>query len=345
METATADTSSTSQTSTEPVDAENQRTPGMGDTSGFKTTRPAAKPQGTAGQLNAKAAKPGDHVDASKPAGVKDDKAPEVKPEKRKFQFKTKVDGVESEEEYDEDSLVRELQMAKAANKRMQESARKAKDAEELQNAFKNGDEKRLRELGIDPDEWAARRLTERAKMLEVPAEQREMEQLRKEAEHYKNLHSQREQQEQLKAQEAEDQRAWEELQPQFIKELQTRELPADVATMQLIASVGLEFADAGIDLTPAQVVAEVEKRQGSRIERYMLKNFKENPDNVVKFLTKHGLIDAVRKSLDKQWSEKTGIKAPPKKEETDVPKGPIKHNPDSKPMSDAEWLRSVRGR
>jgi len=313
-------------------------TPGIGDRRGFKAL------PGNNGTLNAKATDTvkGNAAAPEKRLGVPTEKKPDAPAEKRKFSFTTKVDGKESVEEYDEDTLIRELQMAKAANKRMGEAAKQRKDAEALQKAFMDGDEAKLRELGLDPDEWAAKRLAERTRKMSMSPEQIEMERMRAENQQYRSQYERQQQDFESKAQEASDQRAWEELQPQFVEALKTRDLPADVATMQLIASVGLEFAEAGIDLSPAQVVAEVERRQGARIERYMVKTFKENPDHMVKFLTKHGLLDSVRGALDKAWQDKTGIKGA-KKTVEETPKGPIKHNPDAAPMSEAEWLKSVR--
>lgn len=57
------------------------------------------------------------------------DEVVETPPSKRKF--KLKVDGQEVEEEYDDESLVRELQLAKAAQKRMMEAAKERSEAEQ----------------------------------------------------------------------------------------------------------------------------------------------------------------------------------------------------------------------
>lgn len=81
-------------------------------------------------------------------------------PQKRKF--KLKVDGQEFEEEYGDEDLVKELQLAKASTKRLQDAAQQRNQLNQILELAKNDPMALLRHVGYDDEaaaNWAERYL------------------------------------------------------------------------------------------------------------------------------------------------------------------------------------------
>lgn len=116
-------------------------------------------------------------------------KAEKKKEEALKKKYKLKVDGQEFEEEIDfsnEDDIVKRLQLAKAAQKRMQETTQMKKALQEfLANATSNP-EYALEQLGIDPLHFAEERIRREIEEKKKSPEQKEFEKQQKELEDYK---------------------------------------------------------------------------------------------------------------------------------------------------------------
>jgi len=278
------------------------------------------------GELNKRAADVG-----------KTDAAPPPKPEPRKFKFKEKVYGEEQEVEYDEESLVRALQMGKGAQKRMQEAAEKEKRAEAMMQAFKSGDQEALKQYEVDLDALAERRLAERARRELVPQHELEAEELKAENARLKLERQHFEEQQKRASEEAQLEVQWKELQPQFEKAAEEFDLPRDHATMKLIAAVGDEFAAAGVDLSPKQIVAEVSRRQEARITRYVVAALKQGPEALDRFLAKSGLKDSYLEHLSKEDAKRRGL--PPQRREAAEPET---KDPRKLIFSDSDWKKSL---
>ena len=123
--------------------------------------------------------------------------AEEVADMKRKF--KLKVDGEEFEEELDlsdEDGIKQKLQLARVAQKRMQETKTMQKDIQDFINSARNNPIEALGQLGVNFDDLAEQYVNSKLEELEKSPEQlaqekqlKELEELRAEREKLKSDH------------------------------------------------------------------------------------------------------------------------------------------------------------
>lgn len=118
-----------------------------------------------------------------------DDVKKAVEAQKNIRKLKLKIDGKDVEEEIDlnnDQELAKHLQLSKVAQKRMQESAEERKKIEYiLQNLQKNPEEV-MRQLGLDPEDFAVQLLNKKIADNQKSPEQRMIEQLQKEVEEAK---------------------------------------------------------------------------------------------------------------------------------------------------------------
>lgn len=202
--------------------------------------------------------------DAAKNLGVVDPAAPAA-PVKQKF--KLKVDHQEIEEEYTPEQIQTELQMAKAARKRMQEAAEIRKEWEQLQAAAKENPDLLLKKLaGIeDPKAWAKQKLEAEWKRELMPEHERKLADLQAERDAAKKeLEAERGQR---KAEyEAKQQAALEQqLEAEFKQAFELSQLPFEGEYLEMFGKIAMEALEYGVELSPAQMAAEVKRQVGER--------------------------------------------------------------------------------
>lgn len=103
-----------------------------------------------------------------------------------KKKFKLKVDGEEIEEEIDlsnDEEMVKRLQLAKASQKRMQESAKLKRDIESFFKALNENPEEVLEKMGLDLDGLSEKRINKKLEEMQKSPEQKEKEKIVKELE------------------------------------------------------------------------------------------------------------------------------------------------------------------
>lgn len=249
---------------------------------------------------------------------------PQASPFRLKLSKPVVVDGVEEALEYDDEEKLRvDLQLAKAARKRMQEAARDKKALAEMQASLKDGEKvwEALKAAGHDPDALAAARLQRQYEMAQLTPEQRAVAEAQQRAEAAEARAKAIEEKIQQEAQQKADAAVWAEFEPKLLAAAEKAALPTDAQTMDLLGRVGLEFANAGIELAPEQIVAEVERRQGMRVMKYlpsapvkMLAGaVKSMPvDKLMAVLSEAGLYEPVRQAMVAAWrAKRTGAAAP----------------------------------
>lgn len=291
---------------------------------------------GTSGELNKRA----NDATGAKPPAAAPPKAEAPKPPV--YKFKSKIDGVEEEEEVPHDVIERERQQYKASQKRMQEAAEKAKRAEAMQRAFETGDTETLEKLGVkfDFDEFAAKRMVEKAQRALLPPHELELQEIRKRAEAAETELNRFRAAQAEAAQQAQDEAAWQEIQPALVAALEQHDIPRDIASFKLVASVLMENAESGIDLTPTQAAAEVARRQGARTERYVFKPWREDISRLHRDIQKAGVLDQYLAFLDADYRQRNGLHAKAAPAAAPQPKA-------EQPkliFSEKEWKRSLGG-
>lgn len=235
----------------------------------------------------------------------------EIKELKKKL--KLKVDGQEIEEELDwndEESLVREMQKAKAFDKKAQESAQLRKDMQGLLGALQENPAAVLEQLGMDVDDFAAKRLESKIEELSKSPEQLAQEQMQKELEELreekKRLSSERETalQEQMRDQEATR------IENSIVSALENHDGLLSTEDPSVIGDIGramLRAMSAGVkDVTPEQVIPLVEKQYAEKLQKRLGSLSKRDIKLVEKLLGKDIFEEARKRRVSKKRKAKT---------------------------------------
>jgi hypothetical protein len=187
--------------------------------------------------------------------------------------FKLKVDGQEIEEEIDlddEKELTNRLQLAKVSQKRMQQSAEERKQIKELFEMLKSAPEDVMRELGMDPEDFAVQLLNKRIEEQQKSPEQREIEKLQKELEGHKKA-KEKEQAERQKLELERRQAEYETKISTGIQDaLEKSGLPKTRKVVKAFADNLLIALDNGLDLSPNDLIPIVKKEIYDDIKELM---------------------------------------------------------------------------
>lgn len=214
-----------------------------------------------------------------------------------KKKLKLKVDGQEFEEEVDlsdEDYLRKQLQLAKVAQRRMQETAQIRKEIEQFAALLKEDPDAALMELGIDPLDYAEKRLAREIEQRKKSPEQLEKEQMQRELEKLrKQMESEQKAKEEAKI------RAMEE---QFQRKLDdeissaldaSKDLPKSPYVVKRIADRMIFALQNGVeDIEVKDVIPQVRKQIKSELGEM----FSAMPEEVLEGLLGKGNIDRLRK-------------------------------------------------
>lgn len=218
-------------------------------------------------------------------ADVKNAKTPEEKKaaEKMLKKFKLKVDGEEFEEEIDmndEKEIVKRLQLAKVASKRMSEKANLEKGLEQFIDLIRKDPMKVLShpDIGVDVKKFAQEIMDRDLEEQKKSPEQKEKEKLEAELkelrEKYENDKKAKEQEEFARLQAEQEEKLTNDIQ----SALSAEKLPASPRAVKYMAEYMAMALEQGIDVTAAQVAPLVKQK--------MVEDYKEllklAPDEVL---------------------------------------------------------------
>ena len=179
-----------------------------------------------------------------------------------KRSYRLKIDGKEEVFEGTDDDIVRELQIGRAGKKRFEEAAKMRQEAEHRYKLLKDDPEAALKAAGVDVEDFIASRLVEEYKRAAMSEEQRKAADLQRERDEYRTKAQKLEESQQMAALERQADLMWQQMEPEFVAAIEVHpNLPRTQSTLRDVANVSLEFLEAGIDLTPAQIVREVARR------------------------------------------------------------------------------------
>lgn len=195
----------------------------------------------------------------------------EAKPPEYRFKRKLKVDGAETEVDYGEEDLTRELQLAHTARKRLAAIAQRQKELDVREARLKSAPHEFLAEAGHDPDKWATERLAQKAAEGLMSPEEREFRTLQSEHQKLKAELENRTKADEEREFTAHQDKMWESEQPRYLEAIAKANLPRSPEVMDLMAQVGKEFLAAKIELTPEQVVSETNDRLSGLATHYLL--------------------------------------------------------------------------
>lgn len=232
-------------------------------------------------------------VEAKAEAPKVEAKKEEAKRNLKKLKFK--IDGKEEEEEIDldnEQELTRRLQLGKAAQKRMQEAAEDRKNIEQIFKIMQSDPALVMKQLGLDPEEFAVKYLQGKIEEQQKSPEQREIERLQKELEDIRKLkeyEEQRMKQEQLQRFEAQ---YAQNLEQGMIKALETANLPKKPYIVKKFADHMLAALEHGIELSPEELIPVLQKELKEDIRDM----FSATPDEIIQELIGKDRFNSMRK-------------------------------------------------
>ncbi len=284
-------------------------------------------------------------------AGVPDSKHAEVAAaptetvaERKARKLQLKIDGKMSEVDIDamsDDKLAVELQLGAVARKRMQESAELNKKFESIIEYISENPWEALKDpvfnkgKGVNLEELAEKRLAERYQQELMPEQEREQHKLRQELEGYKKKESEFIAQKRAEAQQAMEQRVFEETEQSFIAALESSDLPKNKRTLAMMAQVQMLNLEHGIELTPSQIASEV-REQLSGHNQEVLRSMKG--ESLLSYLGEETVKEVLRLSVAKVRGP-----SPAKAKPADAAAAPA--NDDSKPPMDPKQFRKwMRG-
>jgi hypothetical protein len=269
-------------------------------------------------------------AEAPKPAAASTTAAPpnETPAEKKARTLRLKVDGVEEQVNLDEmpdEELQTQLQLARAARKRMQEAAEARKEKEatlaKFQQILQLGKQDPRAALeavfGVNPREWAESYLRDVYQEEDLPeperkarALQRELEardaKLREIEEAKAAEEKSRQEAETAKQQEALVKQQFEQYEKEYHAAMDKHGLPYNRETAYLFAQIGKLNLEHGIDLTTDQIAYEVKKRL-SGTNQAVLRNLKGAA--LLSYLGDDVVKEIVRMSIEKVRAPKSPAK------------------------------------
>jgi hypothetical protein len=189
--------------------------------------------------------------------------------------YKLKVDGEEMEEEFDasnEEEVRKRLQLAKVAQKRMQENSDMKKSVDKLVNLLKSDPFKVLSDpsLGIDVKQAVFNFIEQQAAEEQKSPEQKEIEKLR--AELQERVQKEKEFEEKSKNSELEklQQEAEQSLETQFVGALQKNAIPNNPYTIRKLAEIMWTAAKNNIDISVDDAIPVLRQQMQSDIRGFL---------------------------------------------------------------------------
>jgi hypothetical protein len=237
--------------------------------------KPAPKPAAAAPSSSGTRAPDGRFLpkEGTQGAVKEDPEAPpgETKAEKEyRLKRKLKVYGKDEEVDYSEEDIVRELQKGRALQAKQKEWRDGQAKAQRLFELAQSNPEAFLRELGQDPDQWASKRLAQKAQLGAMTDEERALHEAKQKLAHYEAKEKQQAE-EQQKTEKAQKQQALvANNSKKFMEGLEKVGLPKSYETLYLMAETQKLAMDDGIEYTPEELAKETEHRVDQFTERYL---------------------------------------------------------------------------
>lgn len=232
----------------------------------------------------------------------------------RKFELKVNGKTIEKEIDLsDEDAIRRELQLAAAGRNSMQETAELKKYYTNVLREAQDNPLKFLQDIGVDPDEWAEKRIQSKIEELKKTPEQIERENLERELENArKELAEKKEAEEQARMEKLEQEEA-QQLNDEIIEALNAHPtLPPTQKTMSRIAGALLQSMDYAeengydpMSISVADVIPHVEQEMRAEMRELL----DAAPINMLEEIVGKNKLEEYRNSRIKEIKNPTQTK------------------------------------
>ena len=238
--------------------------------------------------------------------------------EKKRRLLSLKVDGKEEQVDLDgmsDEQVALELQMAKAARKRMQESAELKKQVQGFIEALKKDPISALKDpaFGVDVRKLVEDQLIEEYNLNQLPEHEKKLREQEKKLKDYETREQERTRQEQeiARSKNMEELKAktLNQIETDFSAALEAKNLPKTRETMAAMAEISAMYLEKyNTTLTPGQLASEVEARIESQA-KYL--TAKMSPEALVKYLGKDVVDGLIKHSIESYRAGKSAPKAP----------------------------------
>jgi hypothetical protein len=280
--------------------------------------------------------------------GEKKADAPQPTEEKKaaeKRKYKLKVDGGEEELELSDEEIAVRLQKERAAGKRMQEAAELRKKFQQAVDLIKKDPFAALKDpvFGVDLDALAEKRIVEKYSRDMMPPEERQKLEMQEklaayEAEKAESVRAQEE-----AAHQAQAHRVYQETERSLLDALGQEGMTKDYETLLEMVEIAKLNLDYGIELTPAQMAAEVKARRGERTSKAFgtLKGLKG--DELVSRLGEDVVNEVLRHSVARlKGTSAAPLAAKPALKPVQAPGQVDDEGKPRKSLSPAQWRREI---
>lgn len=210
---------------------------------------------------------------ATEDSAVEQKAAPAEKAKEAKRKLKLKVDGKEFEEDFDpsnEEELIKNLQLAKVAQKRMSEHAQLKKEIDTFLQALQNSPESVMRQMKLDPEEFAVKLLQKKLDEEQKSPEQKKQEALEKELTELREKVKKEEDNRKTSERKRLETEHHKNIETGMINALETSGLPNKPIVVKRIAEYMLNCLDNGVDVGPADIAGLVKKEMQEDIKEYV---------------------------------------------------------------------------
>lgn len=214
-----------------------------------------------------------------------------------KKKFKLKVDGEEIEEEVDlsnEEDLKKRLQLAKAAQKRMQENAHMKKAVQDFYDLLQNNPDEALSQLGFDPLKFSEERLRREIEEQKKSPQQKEFERQQMELEkHRKELEKLKKEREESELRALEE-RYHRQLEDEILGAIDgVKDVPRSAYFIKRVSDMMASFIRSGkTDVTAKDIVPIVRKQ----IKQELKDMYSSAPEDILEELWGKQNLDRLRK-------------------------------------------------
>lgn len=214
-----------------------------------------------------------------------------------KKKFKLKVDGEEIEEEIDlsnEEDLKRRLQLAKAAQKRMQESAHMKMAIKEFYELLQTNPDEALSQLGFDPLKYSEERLRREIEEQKKSPQQKEFERQQRELEKHKRELDRLRQEREAAELRALEERYHRQLEDEILSAIDgVKDVPRSAYFIKRVSDMMASFIRSGkTDVTAKDVVPIVRKQ----IKQELRDMYSAAPEDILEELWGKQNLDRLRK-------------------------------------------------
>lgn len=184
----------------------------------------------------------------------------------QRLKLKVKVNGKELEREFDPTELQLYVQKGMGADEKFQKAAEVQKTFAQLQKALKDNPFEALKDpaFGIDLEQLAIQHL---AKKFEMEEKQKadplkfELEQYKEKVAKYEAEQAKAAEERKAAAAREQNERMWAETEKSWLSALEKSGLGPNKAYIRQMAEIGRDFLDAGLDLQPELIIAEMKNR------------------------------------------------------------------------------------